>query len=155
MENTRSPRTGRHSGGFALLLAMFLLAMAACVPADSDRRMILITIDSMRTDRLVAYGASTSIMPRLDQMAAGGTVLTEAWTVAPLSMPALAGMMTGLVPSAVGVVDDEGSILSGPSPRLATRLLAGGWATGMSLVAGATGMSLVAGATGIWTVVGV
>ncbi|MCZ6600129.1 MAG: sulfatase-like hydrolase/transferase [Acidobacteria bacterium] len=131
MEYTRSPRFGRHPGGLALLLAIFLLLMVACVPADSDRRMILITIDSVRADRLVAYGASTSIMPRLDQMAAGGTVLTEAWTPAPLTMPALAGMLTGRVPSSVGIVDDEGSILSGDSPRLATRLLAGGWATGM------------------------
>ena len=131
MENTRSPRFHRYEGGLVLFLAMFLCIIVACAPADSDRRMILITIDSMRTDRLVAYGASTSVMPRLDQMAAGGIVLTEAWTPAPLSMPALTGMLTGRVPSAVGVVDDEGSILSGDTPRLATRLLAGGWATGM------------------------
>jgi arylsulfatase A-like enzyme/tetratricopeptide (TPR) repeat protein len=110
---------------------MFLVMTAACAPADSDRRMILITIDSLRTDRLVAYGAGTAVMPRLDQMAAGGTVFTEAWTPAPLSMPALAGMLTGRVPSAIGVIDDEGSILAGDAPRLATRLLAGGWATGM------------------------
>jgi len=131
MENTHTRRFHSRPAGLLLLLAIFFLVTTACAPADAHKRIILITIDSMRADRLVAYGASTSVMPRLDQMAAGATVFTDAWSPAPLTLPALSGMLTGRVPSAVGVVDDEGSILAGDAPRLASRLLAGGWATGM------------------------
>ena len=94
-------------------------------------RVILITFDSVRADRLSSFGGGTSMMPTLDQLAQEGTTFTSAWSPSPVTLPALAGMLTGRIPSGMGVVDDEGSMLAGDAPRIATRLLYGGWATGM------------------------
>jgi choline-sulfatase len=114
-----------------LALAGSVLAILACSPADSSRRMVLVTFDSVRTDRLASYGAGASMMPTLDRLATEGMTFTQAWSPAPLTLPALAGMLSGRIPSGIGVVDDEGSMLAGDAPRIAPRLLAGGWATGM------------------------
>ncbi|MFQ5768120.1 MAG: sulfatase-like hydrolase/transferase, partial [Acidobacteriota bacterium] len=113
-----------------LLPAMLALPLLTCGPPDSHERVVLITIDSLRPDRMTAYGGPVSLMPHLDELAQRGVVFKQASTAAPLTFPSLAGIMTGQPPSQVGVVDDRGSILSSRFPRLAPRLLDGGWATG-------------------------
>ncbi|MFQ5719496.1 MAG: sulfatase-like hydrolase/transferase [Acidobacteriota bacterium] len=110
--------------------------MASCAPPDSDRRIILITFDSLRADQLAASGAIDGPMPAVDEVAAQSIVFTRAYSPAPLTFPALAGMMTGRVPSETGVVDDIGSVLSTRFPRLAPHLLEAGWATGAFANAG-------------------
>ncbi len=112
------------------ILPLAVVCLLACAAPDSDRRIILITVDSLRPDRMAAYGASVSLTPSLDELAAESHVFLRAVTPAPLTLPALAGLMTGKAPSAVGVLDDEGSLLTGPHARLAPDLLTGGWSTG-------------------------
>ena len=114
----------------AALAVAALATVLACAPADSDRRIVLITVDSLRTDRIGAFGAPVSLTPELDALARQGTVFEQAFTPAPLTLPALAGLLTGRPPSAVGVWDDDGSVLSTRHPRLAPRLLEAGWSTG-------------------------
>ncbi|MFQ5669164.1 MAG: sulfatase-like hydrolase/transferase [Acidobacteriota bacterium] len=118
---------------FLASAAMACLLALHCGPADSHQRIILITIDSLRPDRMAPYGASTSVMPHLDALASQSVVFENAVTPSPVTFPALAGLMTGRPPSAVGALDNEHSLLSTRHPRLAPLLLKEGWSTGAFL----------------------
>jgi len=60
-----------------------------------DRDVLLITIDALRADRLVAYGAKTPLMPQLDALAAEGRVFLRAYTPTPHTSYALISMLSG------------------------------------------------------------
>jgi arylsulfatase A-like enzyme/cytochrome c-type biogenesis protein CcmH/NrfG len=109
------------------------LSLVGCGWTDSDQRIVLVTICSLRADRTATYGGRVSMMPRFDELAGDGIVFDAAYTPAPVTYPALAGLMTGRPPSAAEVVDNEGSVIAGEGHRLAARLLAGGWSTGASV----------------------
>lgn len=94
--------------GRRVVIAIFVAA--ACVIAGAAlylRRgppsIVLITIDTLRADRLGAYGRSPSITPKLDALAARGVVFEKAWTTAPLTVPAHATLLTGLLPPKHGL----------------------------------------------------
>ena len=59
--------------------------------------LLLITIDTLRTDRVGAYGGGR-LTPTLDNLAAGGLRFSRAYGHAPLTLPAHASILTGLVP---------------------------------------------------------
>lgn len=66
-----------------------------------DLRILLVTIDTLRADRVGAYGYARPITPNLDRLASEGTVFVNGWAHAPstrYSMPAIA---TGRWPSAI------------------------------------------------------
>ena len=67
------------------------------------RPIVLVTIDTLRADRLGSYGRSPSITPKLDALAARGVVFENAWTTAPLTVPAHATLLTGLLPPKHGL----------------------------------------------------
>ncbi len=57
---------------------------------------ILVSIDTLRADRLGAYGHSPSITPEMDRIAAEGVVFSRALAAAPWTVPSVASMITGL-----------------------------------------------------------
>jgi hypothetical protein len=59
---------------------------------------VVVTLDTTRADKLGCYGAPTGLTPFLDEMAEKGIVFEAAQTVAPVTLPAHASMMTGLYP---------------------------------------------------------
>jgi predicted Zn-dependent protease len=122
----------RSAPAFALVICL-VFSLVGCGMTDSDQRIVLITVCSLRADRTATYGGRVSMMPRFDELAGEAVVLDTAYTPAPVTYPALAGLMTGRPPSTVEVVDNEGSVIAGESHRLAARLLAGGWSTGAFL----------------------
>ena len=77
-----------------------LLALAAgCGGGDQGARSaLLITLDTTRLDSLGAYGGPDGLTPNLDRFAARSLRYEWARTVAPLTLPAHASMMTGLYP---------------------------------------------------------
>jgi arylsulfatase A-like enzyme len=95
------------SGGVFALAA--LLALIACSAGDSGRgdvprNLILISLDTLRADRLGAYGYDRDTSPALDALAARGarfeTVIAESnWT-----LPSHVTLMSGLPPQIHGVV---------------------------------------------------
>jgi len=87
------------------LLALALLAGASSC-AEPARSLLLVTLDTTRADALGAYGRTPSVTPNLDRLAAEGLVFERAYTVAPLTLPAHASMLTGLVPPRHGVRDN-------------------------------------------------
>ncbi len=72
-------------------------------PTSSTQwNVVLISIDTLRPDRLGIYGYDRPISPRIDQLAANGVVFSRAYSTAPWTLPAQMSMITGLLPSAHG-----------------------------------------------------
>ena len=64
---------------------------------------LLVTLDTTRADRLGCYGHPTAATPTLDGLARGGVLFENAATVAPLTAPAHASILTGLYPPRHGL----------------------------------------------------
>jgi arylsulfatase A-like enzyme/tetratricopeptide (TPR) repeat protein len=94
---------------------------------------LLITIDTLRTDRVGAFGGRTgasSLTPHLDNLAADGLRLTRTYSAAPLTLPSHTSIMTAVSPPVHGV-RANGLFRLGPRlPTLAAVLKAAGYRTG-------------------------
>lgn len=109
---------------FQTSLALCLAAACASPVAPSaPPNVLLVTLDTTRADRL-----GRGFTPNLDRIAAEGLRFSEARTVAPLTLPAHASIMTGLVPTAHGV-RLNGERLTGTRPTIAAELRDSGYAT--------------------------
>src|SRR6266487_5913455 len=83
---------------------------------------LLITIDTLRSDRVGAFGGPTGLTPTLDRLAGEGLRLTRAYTAAPLTLPSHASMLTAVSPPAHGVRTNGLFRLGTKPPTLATIL---------------------------------
>ncbi len=91
---------------------------------------LLVTIDTLRADRIGVYGSRAGLTPTLDALAAGGVRFTRVWSHAPVTLPAHASILTGLLPPHHGV-RNNGSFRLGLQPTtLGERLRAAGYRTG-------------------------
>jgi choline-sulfatase len=105
--------------------AVALVVLAGCggpataphAPPAPARSVLLITIDTLRADRLGCYGDAQARTPRIDALAADGTVFDRAFTPVPITLPAHASLFTGLIPPAHGVRGNGAFALG---PRIAT-----------------------------------
>ena len=130
------PRRAAAAAGLALAVA------AASLPGCSRVRdrlsgrtalplnLLLISIDTLRADHLGSYGYGAARTPHLDALAARGLRFAQATTVAPLTLPAHASLMTGTFPGYNGVRDNGGFYLPEEQVTLAETLHARGYRTG-------------------------
>lgn len=108
-------------------------APAASAPA-APRHLVLVTIDTLRADRVGAYGYTPSRTPVLDELAATGLIVDRAFSVAPVTLTSHASILTGLNPPKHGA-RHNGIALAPGVPTLATTLKANGFATGAFVAA--------------------
>ena len=123
-----------------LALAAALLALGAAAylrrpggPTSEGRprpSVLLVTLDTLRADRVGAWGGPPGLTPVLDSLAARGVVFDEAQSSAPLTLPSHATLLTGLEPPRHGVHDNGRYVLPPDLETLATRLKAAGYETG-------------------------
>ena len=91
---------------------------------------LLITIDTLRADRVGAFGGTAGLTPNLDRLAAEGLRFTRAYSAAPLTLPSHASILTAVSPPVHGV-RANGLFRLGPRlPTLATVLKDAGYRTG-------------------------
>ena len=121
---------------FAIVrLAIVLLAFfaAACrdnaPPSTSARNLVLITIDTLRADRVGAYGDSSARTPTIDDLARNGALFTQAFAVAPITLTSHASIMTGRYPPGHGA-RHNGMRVVAEVPTLAETLARAGFTTG-------------------------
>ncbi len=69
--------------------------------------LVLITIETTRSDFLGCYGSDADCTPHLDSLAAHGTLVQECYTVAPWTRPSIASIWTGLAPSRHGATTED------------------------------------------------
>ena len=115
------------------ILAAASLALAACSapappPAPSTaRNLVLVTIDTLRADRLGCYGSRDVSTPNLDRLAREGALAPEAMAHVPLTRPSHTSILTGLLPTQHGIRDNVSPGLAPGVPTLATLLEAAGF----------------------------
>ena len=147
MSRTRSPRIaeGKRFGLFAAVAAFALLLLVSVSGWLWGRRaahpsiapgacrgcnVLLVTIDTLRLDRIGAFGGRHGLTPHLDQLASEGLRLTRAYSAAPLTLPSHASILTAVSPPVHGL-RANGLFRLGPKlPTLATVLKAAGYRTG-------------------------
>ena len=89
--------------------------------------LILITVDTLRSDHIGAYGYEFARTPTIDHLAESGTLFSEATAPMPRTTPALGTLLTGLWPHRHGSRDIGQPLTSGKS--LATLLCELGYET--------------------------
>ncbi len=125
---------GSRLAGAAAVVAL------ACTPSpppdaapagDAPRPpIILISIDTLRSDRLPAYGYGGVDTPAIDRLAAEGVLFERAYTHVNVTLASHASVFTGLLPPEHGVRDNAGYRLDDAIPTLAAELQRSGYATG-------------------------
>ena len=135
-------------------LAVFLVCSLGCSGGrDSQLRVpegtpiILISVDTLRSDHLPAYGYDGVETPAIDQFRKDSVLFERAYTHVPVTLPAHTSLLNGLLPSTHGVRDNLGYTVDTTKGRLLQQTLKdAGYATG----AGVSALSLRR-ATGIGT----
>ncbi len=115
--------------GARLLAALWLAVFAALACSRAPERAVLVTIDTLRADRVGCYGDSVAATPVLDAVAGKGVRFAVAISPAPLTLPTHATLLTGLDPPRHGVHHNGTFRLEQDLPTLAERLRDQGLAT--------------------------
>jgi len=112
------------------------LALGSCAPAgesadlaeDERLNLILISLDTMRADRLSFYGElERETTPVLDKLAAESAVFSDCLATSTVTGPSHLSMFTGQYPHRHGLLKNGGKVA--PKYTLASTLLEAGWQT--------------------------
>ncbi len=92
-------------------------------------RVVLITLDTLRADRVGAYGDKNAETPTLDRLAAAGVRFDQAIAPTPITRPSHASMLTGLEPPEHGVRGNSVFSLDPTIPTVGEHFQQGGYGT--------------------------
>lgn len=134
----------------ALLLILLLAAVLACgapapeaapavEPLPAKSNILLITIDTLRADRLSSYGHVRPTSPVIDRLAAEGVRFDQAQVQWPKTTPSFASIFTATYPKDNQIVRTAGQPVSCKFEMLAEALKRQGYATYAVVANGAVG----------------
>ncbi|MCP4201424.1 MAG: sulfatase, partial [bacterium] len=104
MSRLRSLAAAALAAAAILPLLLVLSCRVAAPELDfSDHNLLLITIDTLRADRLGSYGYDHAETPNLDRLAAEGVRFENAYSPVPLTLPTHSTLFTGQYPFTTGV----------------------------------------------------
>ena len=102
-------------------------------PATAPPNVVLISVDTLRSDRLGCYGYARAdgqpTSPAIDRLAAESLRFADARAVAPFTLPTHATLLTGLAPRVHRVVRQGRRLLPEVHPLLAVEFARAGYAT--------------------------
>ena len=126
-------------GALVTCAGFLLLSFTPASGADETSRVnvVLITVDTLRADRVGAYGHHADTTPVLDRLAANGVRFADVTVQWPQTWPSMASMMTSTYPSSTGVRFSPRRPLERSQKTLAESLSAAGYQTA-AVVANAT-----------------
>ena len=113
----------------ACILSLFLLLPALAAAATDPPNVILITLDTVRADRMGFLGSKLGLTPQLDALASQGVVFEHAYSQAPITPVSHATILTGTFPQYHGI-RNFGDRLPPGVPFLPEILHAQGYHTG-------------------------
>jgi arylsulfatase A-like enzyme/Tfp pilus assembly protein PilF len=115
----------------ARTLAVGSLVLATLFGCErrTQPNVLIVTIDTLRADRLGCYGFGLAQTSAIDGLARDGVRCTDAASSAPITLPAHCSIFTGLYPPAHGVRDNGNYALAPEAVTLAERLQAAGYRT--------------------------
>src|SRR5215208_8400643 len=97
---------GARSLGFAVFAVLVARPFGwpdGPVLAQRNPNVVLITLDTVRADRMGFLGSTRALTPALDAFARTATVFTRAYAQAPITTVSHATILTGLYPPSHGV----------------------------------------------------
>jgi arylsulfatase A-like enzyme/tetratricopeptide (TPR) repeat protein len=120
----------------ALATALALVAIAGGIlwgifrstPPKSS--VVLITIDTLRADRVGAYGAASPETPVLDRLAREGMLFEAAYATTPLTLPSHVSMLSGRLPPGHTVRTNDGYEVPPELPFVPEMLKVAGYESG-------------------------
>lgn len=117
--------------GAVVLLAALVFWWHHHGPALSraDGPIILISIDTLRADRLPAYGYTRIRTPNIDRLAGDGVLFQQAYSQSPQTLPAHTSILSGQLPFTHGVRDNIGFSVKKDERLLQHALRDAGYAT--------------------------
>jgi arylsulfatase A-like enzyme/Tfp pilus assembly protein PilF len=150
-ELTRSTREGE---GRSLAFFLFLLAACTLTACGKDAGkekypgapILLLSIDTLRSDHLPAYGYKGVATPAIDALRKDAILFEKAYSHYPLTLPSHTSLLSGLLPTHTGVRDNGGYTFDASRhPYLPQLLKKAGYETGAAVSAfvlrHATGLS--------------
>jgi arylsulfatase A-like enzyme/Tfp pilus assembly protein PilF len=119
------------SGSRACLAALGVLLAGGCAraPRAAGPNVLLVTLDTVRADRVGCYGAVGAETPALDRLAREGVRFAQASSPVPLTLPAHASILSGLLPPAHGLRNNGAGAFPAARATLATALAGAGYRT--------------------------
>jgi arylsulfatase A-like enzyme/Tfp pilus assembly protein PilF len=128
------------------LLPLAALLLLTCRPHEAAEPVpvIVISIDTLRSDHLPMYGYRGVETPALDAFRRDAVLFQHAYSHSPLTLPSHTTLLTGLLPGSHGVRDNTGFRVQPATQTLASILHGRGYATG-----GAVSAFVLRAATGI------
>jgi choline-sulfatase len=116
-----------------------LLLLTACHRAEKPAAfpgapVVLISIDTLRSDHLPAYGYKSVQTPSLDALRRDAILYRSAWSHCPMTLPSHVSILTGLLPPEHGVRDNVGFRFDGTKHASLPQILKQhGYATGAAV----------------------
>jgi len=88
---------------FSVVLLILFIALISCRASSSGpKNIVLITIDTLRADRLGVYGSHV-LTPSIDSLAGEGVLFERAYCQVPVTLPSHVTILTGTYPFSHGV----------------------------------------------------
>ncbi len=104
--------------------------LAGCGLPRSDRpNLLLVTVDTLRADRLGCYGGDPAVGAAICALAAQGVRFDWAFAAAPYTAPSIASILTSRYPTDHGVTQSVVSFLGNDAVTVAELLQAAGYTT--------------------------
>ena len=138
--NTHSSNLFRSLSSFWTLsftyIAVAAIAILITAPGCKQKvkrgpaNVLVVTVDTLRADRLSLYGYPYIRTPVMDKLGNDGVVFERALTTVPLTLPSHATIFTGLYPPAHGIRDNSKFKLPEEITTLAELLKSKGYRTG-------------------------
>ena len=114
-------------------MLFFGLISALIIPTavkGADLNLLLITIDTLRPDRLSCYNSPFVKTPQIDSLSKNGVLFERAFAHDPLTLPSHVNIMLGMTSLTHGVEENSKSVVSPEFETLAELLKSEGYTTG-------------------------
>ena len=112
-----------------VVLGMMALLSSCWSAPPEPLNIVVVVVDTLRADRLGAYGNGSGLTPFLDELAARGTVFTNAYAASSWTLPSVASLLTSRFPSQHHVTTFDAA-LSDEELTLPETLAAAGYRAG-------------------------
>jgi arylsulfatase A-like enzyme/tetratricopeptide (TPR) repeat protein len=122
--------------GALVVAGAVLLVASGCSPGEAPDRgraaggVVLVIVDTLRSDRLGCFGYPDARTPTLDRLARRGASFPSAVAAVPVTAPSISTILTGAFPPGHGVRDNGQFALEPSLPTLAEAFAGAGHRTG-------------------------
>lgn len=98
------------SRAFRCLVCAVALFASGCAREAARPNVLVVVLDTLRADRLGAYGSTRGLTPFLDELAARAVVFERAYASSSWTSPSIASLLTSRHPLQHGVMDFDSAL---------------------------------------------